>query len=259
MMFTGQTILKIHRKNVVHVIIIWGFISTVIAGLFSGGILIALVNQNQKLPFNNLDSLAMCVQVRRCIVITHSPRNAFASMLTSTKYGGLPPGLLKVQFAMNSTKSLQIIPNPRDVQKLIFSSTPSKIYVYFGSKLYANGITQSNSEHSAQQYYFIFAGINDQRTFGIQKDSGLRQALDHASMYAKQYGLFDAAFDHYFTEIPESDIDLSMKFPDSISVGRFSSSLFLLLVGLGLASAVFVSETAVRKFWNNNVVTDFDS
>ncbi len=70
MFFTGQCTFRsnVISKNTRGVVFLWALTASVIAGLFSGNILILLMCQEQKPPFNDLYGLVKCIKALKCTI-----------------------------------------------------------------------------------------------------------------------------------------------------------------------------------------------
>ncbi len=120
LMFTGQSSIRANTitKHTITLVGVWALTAAMIAGLFSGNILITLMQQKAKPPFKDLISLANCIRASKCTVGVRHINSFTGDQLTTSQ--DVSTGMKEIQQALKETGSLEIIDDPETVIKRIF-------------------------------------------------------------------------------------------------------------------------------------------
>ncbi len=244
--FAGQSTF---RSNVISkytrgVIFLWALAASMIAGLFSGNILILLMSQEQKPPFNDLDGLSKCINAGKCTVGVTNINAILGSQLTTAI--DISPGMAKVQRGIRETGSLEQVSDLEENIRRIFATSP-KLYLLYCTSINADTIRNYYNEHSADKYYFLQYESVSREAIAMPKGSPLKSLLNNAINLGTRNGLFMAVYKTYFPKTDSKNFDRASN-GSSVNLISFSKNIWVLLAGFLISTVGLCMEFCIRKF-----------
>ncbi len=219
---------------------LWGVTGFIIAGLYSGSILVKIVMFRNPMPFHDVVTLAKCVKAEQCNILVTS-RNS--NYLRLTRGLELTERELHLHVAVQSNP-VQVVKKP--IVPHIFAQPKNKFNVLFSSRITSESLRITDANHSRDEYYLVDDGFPDPWCFPTRKKSNLTALLSRASFIARERGLTLAVYQRYLpVSVNEKNGLKQLHRP--LTFQMLSGSLMIWSIGLAVALFLFGSEFVTRN------------
>ncbi len=213
---------------------LWALVSTVLAGLYSGVILVEIVGDKRSVPFTDMASLAHCVYSKYCYIFS-TAQNSLVERLTEAR------DLTAEELHLHNAVKGNQIRISSNVSNEIFGSAPGTSAVLMSTKITAKVYMFDDKNHSPTMYYQIDGAYTDLWCFPTRKHSVLTSLLSKATMIARETGLIDAIYNKY---LPSTDSAGTMTShgPIPLNVSMITGALIIIGIGLTCSLLIFAAE-----------------